>query len=292
MFYQVKNFRAYLSIEYVVQSKFPGLSRTCIKIQGLSRPGKWFLEIQGLSRISRTCTNPVLLSRHGSCWKPLNQSTWRKTLYKTMVDMKYNKSFLQAVDFLEMFTINTNQGVWHNYNQHWPYVWSIHANLTVSCLCPALESTHIFRIVIQIKPNLFCSCLLLWLDLSLLYCQPISILSLMQKIYVSRFWCINSGFIRRLEWGSPQEDIFRFILWNIRWNCRDCNTRIVTLSKFHLFKYWLSCSNFHAPRHFIRTKYERLQSYFNASRLSEKHYETIADVQLCEKLKHFVNCCP
>ena len=35
------------------------ISRTCIRIPGLSRPGKWFLEIQGLSRISRTCTNPV-----------------------------------------------------------------------------------------------------------------------------------------------------------------------------------------------------------------------------------------
>ena len=86
------------------------------------------------------------------------------------------------------------------YKQHWLYVWSIHANSTVSCLCPALESTHIFRIVIQIKPNQFSSCLLLWLDLSLLYRQLIHILWLMQKRYLSRIWYVNSGFIKGLAW--------------------------------------------------------------------------------------------
>ena len=45
---------------------FPGLSRTCIRIPGLSRPGKWIPEIPGLSRFSRTCTNPVIHS-HWHC---------------------------------------------------------------------------------------------------------------------------------------------------------------------------------------------------------------------------------
>ena len=44
--------------ENVAQFRFPGLSRTCIRIPRLSRPGKWFVEIQGLSKFSRACTNP------------------------------------------------------------------------------------------------------------------------------------------------------------------------------------------------------------------------------------------
>ena len=42
--------------------RFPGLSRTWIRFLGFSRPGKQFFEIQGLSRNSRTCTNPVFCS--------------------------------------------------------------------------------------------------------------------------------------------------------------------------------------------------------------------------------------
>jgi len=38
--------------------RFPGLSRTCIKFPGLSSPGKCQNKIPGLSRISRTRTNP------------------------------------------------------------------------------------------------------------------------------------------------------------------------------------------------------------------------------------------
>ena len=40
--------------------RFPGLSRTCINLPGLSSPGKCQNKIPGLSRISRTRTNPVL----------------------------------------------------------------------------------------------------------------------------------------------------------------------------------------------------------------------------------------
>ena len=39
--------------------RFPGLSRTCINFPGLSSPGKCQNKIPGLSRISRTRTNPV-----------------------------------------------------------------------------------------------------------------------------------------------------------------------------------------------------------------------------------------
>ena len=58
MFYRVKNFRAFILIKRCSPVQISGLSRACIRIPGLSRPGKRILEIQGLSRISRTCTNP------------------------------------------------------------------------------------------------------------------------------------------------------------------------------------------------------------------------------------------
>ena len=49
----------YLIKKDIAKFRFPGLSRTCIRIPWLSRPGKWFSEIPGLSRISSTCTNPA-----------------------------------------------------------------------------------------------------------------------------------------------------------------------------------------------------------------------------------------
>ena len=54
-----KNFKAFILFfyNYVAQSRLPGLSMTCIRMPGLSRPGKQFFEIQDFSRISKTCTN-------------------------------------------------------------------------------------------------------------------------------------------------------------------------------------------------------------------------------------------
>ena len=62
---------------------FPGLSRTFPRIPGLSRAGKWFLEIQGLSRISRTCTNPDNgsdLADRGGGWMSLASFSHKQVL--------------------------------------------------------------------------------------------------------------------------------------------------------------------------------------------------------------------
>ena len=92
-------FRAFILMKYIAQFRFAGLSRTCIRIPGLSRPGKWFPEIQGLSRISRTCTNPVWAMQWQLCC--LKRSLWLNTSYNQTY---YNINFTQYYDkYIKMF---------------------------------------------------------------------------------------------------------------------------------------------------------------------------------------------